>query len=521
MARVVPMSAVGTRSVAVTHRGTDQWTTVVTKGHDLPEARLSCARQARVSDVVAFADEAAAGRTRSAGSSTAQFGVIVFLASDVMLFAPFFAAYFLLRSTNEPWPPDGRRARRRPHGSGDGGPRRLVVHDDAVDRAGLSPDGRRAMRRWLLVTIALGAIFLANQIAEYTTLDFRADDHPYGSIYWLLTGLHGAHVTAGLGALAMLFVRIGARRSHESRRHLGRGSVAVLAPRRHHLVVRVRHDLGAAVGRRRCSMSYRSCSRPPPPAVTRRARSGRRTTAARAAHRRSSKAGPKTRSVPPLRRPVRVVPRRATARASPTVARRSPTRARRRSTSCCAPDECRSPLPTSRPKRGPVRYSEEEIVALVEYAGAFGDGPEIPDVDIARRRPRSRRRAVPPQLRRLPRGVRCRRGDRRRAGGAVADGVDTPTEIGQAILVGPGAMPSFPTFTSETSTTSPPTSTTCSGARPRLSTSSAAPDRWPKGSPPGSWADPADRPDPLDRHAARGPRHARRRRARRDAKIEP
>ena len=42
---------------------------------------------------------------------------------------------------------------------------------------------------------------------EYRTLDFRADDGPYGSIYWVLTGLHGAHVTAGLAAMALLFVR--------------------------------------------------------------------------------------------------------------------------------------------------------------------------------------------------------------------------------------------------------------------------------------------------------------------------
>ena len=37
--------------------------------------------------------------------STAHFGVIVFLASDVMLFASFFAAFFLLRANNPPWPP--------------------------------------------------------------------------------------------------------------------------------------------------------------------------------------------------------------------------------------------------------------------------------------------------------------------------------------------------------------------------------------------------------------------------------
>jgi cytochrome c oxidase subunit 3 len=159
-----------------------------------------------VSDVVALADEAAAGRARSAGSSTAQFGVIVFLASDVMLFAPFFAAYFLLRSTTDPWPPEGVE---------------LAVGRTAVataalvassftmvasDRAVRSGD-RQAMRPWLLATIALGAVFLANQISEYAALGFRADDHPYGSVYWLLTGLHGAHVTAGLCALTILFVR--------------------------------------------------------------------------------------------------------------------------------------------------------------------------------------------------------------------------------------------------------------------------------------------------------------------------
>lgn len=143
----------------------------------------------------------------STGPSTAQFGVIVFLASDVMLFAPFFAAYFLLRSTTETWPPEGVELAvwRTAVATA------LLVASSftmmAADRAGLRAQDWRAMRWWLLATITLGAIFLANQLAEYATLDFRADDHPYGSIYWLLTGLHGAHVTAGLGALVVLLIR--------------------------------------------------------------------------------------------------------------------------------------------------------------------------------------------------------------------------------------------------------------------------------------------------------------------------
>lgn len=139
-------------------------------------------------------------------TTTAQFGMIVFLASDVMLFAAFFAAYFLLRSNNQPWPPQDVELETA----------RAAIATVALvassftlvrsDRAFEHGD-RAGMRRWLLVTIALGAAFLGNQIAEYATLEFSADDHPYGSVYWVLTGLHGAHVTAGLAAMALLFVR--------------------------------------------------------------------------------------------------------------------------------------------------------------------------------------------------------------------------------------------------------------------------------------------------------------------------
>jgi cytochrome c oxidase subunit 3 len=140
------------------------------------------------------------------GRTTGQFGVIVFLASDVMLFAPFFAAYFLLRSTNQPWPPPEVEF---------GVPRAalatavLVASSFtlvAADRAHRSND-RTNMQRWLVVTIVLGGLFLSNQIAEYATLSFSASDHPYGSIYWGLTGLHSAHVAGGLAVLGLLLVR--------------------------------------------------------------------------------------------------------------------------------------------------------------------------------------------------------------------------------------------------------------------------------------------------------------------------
>ncbi|WP_420452146.1 cytochrome c oxidase subunit 3 [Ilumatobacter sp.] len=138
--------------------------------------------------------------------TTGQFGVVVFLASDVMLFAPFFAAYFLLRATNDPWPAAGVEL---------DVPRALIATIAlvassftlaAADRAYEHRDVV-AMRRRLVATIALGVAFLVNQMAEYVTIGHRWDDHPYGSIYWGLTGLHTAHVAGGVGALVLLQVR--------------------------------------------------------------------------------------------------------------------------------------------------------------------------------------------------------------------------------------------------------------------------------------------------------------------------
>ena len=138
--------------------------------------------------------------------TSAGFGMVVFLASDLMLFAPFFAAYFLLRGTTGEWPPadvhlDVWRAAAATLA--------LVVSSVtlmAADRA-LALGRRRVAGRYLLVTALLGAAFLVNQIDEYAGLEFGADSHPYGSTFWVLTGLHGAHVAAGVGAILMLFVR--------------------------------------------------------------------------------------------------------------------------------------------------------------------------------------------------------------------------------------------------------------------------------------------------------------------------
>ncbi|NQY56233.1 MAG: c-type cytochrome [Ilumatobacteraceae bacterium] len=108
----------------------------------------------------------------------------------------------------------------------------------------------------------------------------------------------------------------------------------------------------------------------------------------------------------------------------------------------------RMPLanPSAQAIRGPVRFNEEEIVALVEHVGTLGDGPGIPDVNIegADIGNGANLFLLNCAACHVASGAGAPIGGNRRAP-ALAQA--TPTEIGEAILVGPGAMPIFSTFT--------------------------------------------------------------------------
>jgi cytochrome c oxidase subunit 3 len=52
-----------------------------------------------------------------------------------------------------------------------------------------------------LYTVVLGIFFLACQIFEYNIALFTIQDSAYGSVFYMLTGLHGFHVYVGMTAL--------------------------------------------------------------------------------------------------------------------------------------------------------------------------------------------------------------------------------------------------------------------------------------------------------------------------------
>jgi cytochrome c oxidase subunit III len=124
-------------------------------------------------------------------------GTVVWLASELMFFGGLFAAYFTLKAEARQWPPPGVELETLLSAIftvfliASSGTMVLAVRSlERGDRAG--------MVRWVLLTLGLGALFLANQIREFYSLDFQISSNSYGSIYYLMTGFHALHVTAGL-----------------------------------------------------------------------------------------------------------------------------------------------------------------------------------------------------------------------------------------------------------------------------------------------------------------------------------
>ena len=62
---------------------------------------------------------------------------------------------------------------------------------------------RFGLQAGIFTTFGLGATFLFIQINEYVHIGFSPQDRAQGSVFYGLTGLHGAHVFVGLTLLAV------------------------------------------------------------------------------------------------------------------------------------------------------------------------------------------------------------------------------------------------------------------------------------------------------------------------------
>lgn len=157
-------------------------------------------------------------------------GMFLFIGSEAMLFGSFFAAYFFVRVVNpeasivnpekwQVWPPE---------------PFEFPVFVAGINTAILVTSSftmhwalqsikrgqRTAFLAGMVLTFLMGLAFLITQVVEYLHVGFNTGAGAFASVFFGLTGLHGAHVAVGLSLLAMVIVR-GFRGHYSPEHHLG------------------------------------------------------------------------------------------------------------------------------------------------------------------------------------------------------------------------------------------------------------------------------------------------------------
>ena len=144
------------------------------------------------------------------GMSRGMAGMVLFIASEIMLFGGLLSGYFFVRNQAAIWPPEGVHEVEVVLGgiltvilllSG------LVGHYGVV---GAKNGNNQLFLLCLAATIVLGIVFIAGQGYEWLNLmdeGLTAKSGVYGSTFYILTGFHGAHVIGGLCMLIVVFVR--------------------------------------------------------------------------------------------------------------------------------------------------------------------------------------------------------------------------------------------------------------------------------------------------------------------------
>jgi len=150
------------------------------------------------------------------GMDPALLGMMLFIASEVMFFAALFAAYFNAAATLPVFPPEGTEEfinlLKFPF---------LPLIMTAVLLTSsvtmqiatmrIRKGDRTGMNRALALTLALGAFFLLLWVTDYALLitedDFGIDSGVYGTLFYTLTGFHGAHVIGGVIGMVVILAR--------------------------------------------------------------------------------------------------------------------------------------------------------------------------------------------------------------------------------------------------------------------------------------------------------------------------
>ena len=158
-------------------------------------------------------------RTRARGSSATVLGMFLFIASEAMLFGSFFTAYFFVRVVNPEAQPGRSTPSTCPVFVAGVNTAILVTSSFTMHWAlqSIKRGNRDGPEGGARADLLMGLAFLLTQMLEYARIGFNPSDGAFGTIFFGLTGLHGAHVFVGLTLLAVATVR--AFRGHFTPEH--------------------------------------------------------------------------------------------------------------------------------------------------------------------------------------------------------------------------------------------------------------------------------------------------------------
>jgi len=144
-----------------------------------------------------------------------RYGMILFIASEVMFFVAWFWAWFdsslfpsAVDAVGGVWPPKGMTVL-NPFGFPLLNTLILLCSGTTVTWAhhGLINGRRDALIKGLWCTIGLGLLFTSIQAYEYSHAPFAFKQNIYSSAFFMATGFHGAHVIIGTIFLTICLVR--------------------------------------------------------------------------------------------------------------------------------------------------------------------------------------------------------------------------------------------------------------------------------------------------------------------------
>jgi cytochrome c oxidase, subunit III len=153
--------------------------------------------------------------------NTVAIGTVVWLASELMFFAGLFAMYFTLRASRPDIWEDNVHKLNVTFALIN---TIILVLSSVACQMGVFAAEQLKPRRtgsllnikawgmaeWFVLTFIMGAIFVAGQAYEYATLvseGVTIASSAYGSAFYITTGFHALHVTAGLVAFLLIIGR--------------------------------------------------------------------------------------------------------------------------------------------------------------------------------------------------------------------------------------------------------------------------------------------------------------------------